>query len=281
MWNGLIGVTMFAGSLPATRAAVVAFDPGFVTAARAAAAGAIALLALAARRRASPRPSWSDLPALLGVALTVVLAFPLLTALALREAPASHSVVAIGALPLATAIFATWRGGERPKRRIFWLYAFGGCAAILGFALWESAGSLSPADGLLILASILCGYGYAEGARLARRIGGLSVISWALALSLPAALIGAVTLAPASFAAPTSAYVGLAYVSGISMFLGFVFWYRGLALGGAAAVGQVQLIQPLLGLAFSSLFLGEALRPALFLVAGATLVCVAAARRAA
>jgi drug/metabolite transporter (DMT)-like permease len=279
-WNGLAGVSMFAGSLPATRAAVASFDPYFVTSARAATAGLLAVAAAFWMGRET-RPRREELAPLVGVALAVVLAFPLLTALALRSVPASHGVVAIGLLPLATAVFALIRGGEKPRRWWFWPVAALGCAVVVGFAVVEGGGHVSGEDGLLFLAAVLCGYGYAEGARLTRRMGGLAVISWALILSLPVAVGATAALWPASLSAPTSAYVGFAYVSAISMFVGFVFWYRGLALGGAAAVGQIQLVQPLIGLVFSALALGEPLRPGLFLVAGATVLCVAAARRAA
>ena len=48
------------------------------------------------------------------------------------------------------------------------------------------------------------------------------------------------------------------YVSVFSMFLGFFAWNKGLALGGIAKVGQIQLIQPFVALAASAALLGEA-----------------------
>ena len=53
------------------------------------------------------------------------------------------------------------------------------------------------------------------------------------------------------------AWLGFAYVSVVSMFLGFFAWYRGLALGGVARVGQVQLVQPVLTLSWGALLLRE------------------------
>ena len=41
------------------------------------------------------------------------------------------------------------------------------------------------------------------------------------------------------------------------MLIGFVFWYRGLALGGIAGVGQLQLLQPFFGLVLAALLLHE------------------------
>jgi drug/metabolite transporter (DMT)-like permease len=103
----------------------------------------------------------------------------------------------------------------------------------------------------MLAAIIVCGLGYAEGAALSRRLGGWQVISWALVLSLP--IMTALTLWHHAGLARgrASAWLGLAYVSLFSMLIGFVFWYRGLAQGGIAAVGQLQLLQPFFGLARS------------------------------
>ncbi|MET0439793.1 MAG: EamA family transporter, partial [Devosia sp.] len=129
--NGLAGVVIFSGSLPATRVAVQAFDPVFLTVARAAIAGILGLaLLLSFRQR---RPGRQDLLSLLVVALGVVVGFPLLTALALQHITSAHSVVFIGLLPLSTAIFGVLRGGERPKP-IFWVFSILGSALVAGFA---------------------------------------------------------------------------------------------------------------------------------------------------
>lgn len=275
--NGFIGMTIFSGSLPATRAAVAAFDPVFLTSARAAIAGLLAvatLLALGERR-----PGGRDLLALTGVAIGVVLGFPLLTALALRHIDAAHSVVFVGLLPLSTALFAVLRGGERP-RPLFWLFSTLGAALVAGFTLTRGGDGSLAGDGLMIAAIVVCGYGYAEGAKLSRRLGGWQVISWALALSLPLAAAATLWLAPSSFAhirAP--AWLGLAYVSLFSMWIGFVFWYRGLAQGGAAAVGQLQLLQPFFGLGLAALLLGESVSAGMILTAGLVVGCVAGAKR--
>ena len=52
--NGFIGVLIFSGSLPATRVAVMDFDPVFLTVARAAIAGVLALALLLAFREKRP-----------------------------------------------------------------------------------------------------------------------------------------------------------------------------------------------------------------------------------
>lgn len=275
--NGLIGVIIFSASLPATRVAVADFDPVFLTVARATIAGLLAVALLLAFRE--KRPSREDLVSLAIVALGVVIGFPLLTAMALQYVTSAHSIVFIGLLPLATAIFGVWRGGERPKPA-FWIFSGLGSALVAGFALSQGA-SASPVGDLLMLAAIIiCGLGYAEGGRLSRHLGGWQVISWALVISLPLMAVLALLTRPATFTGISSgAWIGLVYVSVFSMLIGFVFWYRGLAQGGIAAVGQLQLLQPFFGLTLAALLLGEEVSPAMLIVTLAVVACVAGARR--
>ncbi|SMQ22687.1 EamA-like transporter family protein [Pseudomonas helmanticensis] len=275
--NGFIGVVIFSGSLPATRLAVLEFDPVFLTVMRAAIAGvlAVALLWLFRQRRPA-RQQWLSL---FIVAMGVVLGFPLLTALALQHVTSAHSIVFVGLLPLATAIFAVLRGGERP-RSVFWLFSLLGSALVVGFALSQGL-TASPTGDLLMLAAIVaCGLGYAEGAKLSRTLGGWQVICWALVLSLPLMALLSLWLAPASFShISLSAWLCLAYVSLFSMLIGFVFWYRGLAQGGIAAVGQLQLLQPFFGLALAATLLHEQVSLSMLAVTLGVILCVAGAKK--
>ncbi|MBR1220287.1 DMT family transporter [Bradyrhizobium sp. U87765 SZCCT0131] len=275
--NGFLGVVIFSGSLPATRVAVAGFDPVFLTVARAVIAGLLAAGLLIVFRE--PRPQRRDLVPLLITALGVVVGFPLLTALALQSITSAHSIVYVGLLPLATAVFGVLRGGERP-RPLFWLFSGLGSACVAGFAFSRGIGAVSVGDLLMLGAIIVCGLGYADGARLSRRLGGWQVISWALVLSLPVMAVVVVATWPATLhdiAGP--AWAGLVYVSLFSMLIGFVFWYRGLALGGIAAVGQLQLLQPLFGLALAATLLHEAVDPAMIGVTAVVILCVFGARR--
>ncbi len=275
--NGALGVLIFSGSMPATRAALAGFDPLFLTVARAALAGLLALGLLLAFRQS--RPARGDLLSLAMVALGVVLGFPLLTALALRHIDAAQSQIFLGMLPLSTALFGVLRGGERPHAA-FWLCAGLGSGCIVFVALRHGAALPGVGVALMLAAIIVCGLGYAEGATLSRRLGGWQVISWALVLALPLMLVASLITCPASLSGVTgSAWAGLAYVSAFSMLLGFVFWYRGLALGGIAAVGQLQLLQPILGLAASALLLHETVPPTMLGVTAGVILCVAGAKR--
>ncbi|HMA50692.1 MAG TPA: DMT family transporter, partial [Magnetospirillaceae bacterium] len=227
----------------------------------------------------APLPARADLPRLAIVAFGVVLGFPLLSALAMQDITAARALVFQGLLPLMTALFGVVRGGERP-RPPFWLFSMAGASVIGGFALARGADSSVRGDLLILVAVFVCGLGYAEGGALSRHLGGLRVIAWALVLCLPIALPAALLRIPAAPAAvPASAWWGLAYVSLFSMLIGFVFWYRGLALGGIAAVSQLQLLQPMFGLAVSALLLHEAVGWPMLSATLAIILCVFGARR--
>jgi drug/metabolite transporter (DMT)-like permease len=269
---GLLGVLGFSLTLPATRAAVPAFGGVIVGLGRAEVAALLAALLLLARGERPPaRRHW---PGLVVVALGVVIGFPLCSALALQRLPAAHGAVVTGLVPAATAIMAVMRAGERPPR-VFWFGVGAGVLAVLIFAATQGAGRLQNGDLLMLAAVLLAALGYAEGGRLARELGGWRVICWALLLAAPA-LAPPVALAVArqGLSAGAGAWLGFAYVSVISMFLAFFAWYRGLALGGVARVGQIQLVQPVLTLFWAALLLGEQITPA---TAGAAALVIASA----
>ena len=275
--SGLLGVIIFSGSLPATRVAIADFSPMFLTSARAAIAALLGAVFLFAFRQT--RPERRDILPLTLVAIGGVFGFPLLTALALQHITAAHSIVFIGLLPLATAIFGVLRGGERPKPA-FWLFSIVGAAAVAGFALYGSNDGTLTGDLLMIAAILVCGMGYAEGAILSRRLGGWQVISWSLLLALPVmALVTLLTLPQSWNSIGVPAWIGLAYVSIFSMLVGFIFWYRGLAQGGIAAVGQLQLLQPFFGFLLAAIFLGEPIAWTMIASTVVVVVCVAGAKR--
>jgi drug/metabolite transporter (DMT)-like permease len=277
MIHGAIGMAIFAGSLPATRVAVQGLDAIFLTSGRAAGAGILAVLLLAATRQ--KLPARSELVPLLVVAGGVVLGFPLLTALALKSVPSAHAIVFVGLLPLVTALFAVMRAAEKP-RTPFWLWAMAGSASVCAYALWHSTGGFAAPDLLMLGAILVCGLGYAEGSRLSKRIGSWQTICWALVLSLPISLPATLVTFPQGLGTVAlPAWVGFGYVTLFSMFIGFFFWYRGLLLGGIARVSQIQLFQPFLGLALAALVLDETVSPDIAVVALVIGLCVWQARK--
>jgi drug/metabolite transporter (DMT)-like permease len=280
MLLGLAGVAIFSLTLPFTRLAVAGLDPVFVAMGRALAAALLALCWLQWKR--APLPTRAQLPTLAAVTIGCVIGFPLLTSIAMRTLPASHGAVLVGILPLATALCSAMRGHERPSPG-FWVMAAAGSALVIGFALRQGDGGLHGADLAVLAAVLLAALGYAEGGRLSQSMGGEQVIAWALVLSLPVALPATAWLLWRDWsmvaAAPASSWLGFGYVSVFSMFIGFFFWYRGMAVGGVARVGQVQLVQPGLTLLGAALILNETLHIEHILFTFAVIAVVGAGKR--
>ena len=188
--NGFIGVAIFAGSLPATRIAVMGFSPEFLTTTRALIAGIIGLICLLLLKQT--KPNLQQFKSLTIVALGVVIGFPLFTALALQSVTSSHAIVFVGLLPLATAIFAVLRGGEKPNWQ-FWLFAILGSTCVMGYMFYQNQNfTLNVGDFYMLIAIISCGLGYAEGGKLSKDLGGWQVISWALVITLPLMLVATI-----------------------------------------------------------------------------------------
>ena len=275
---GLVGVVAFSFSLPATKLAVADLDPWFVAFGRATVAALLAVAYLTAVRAPLPtRDQWRRLALVAG---GVVVGFPLFTSLALTTSDSSHGAVVVALLPAATALAAVLFAGERPGL-VFWLAALSGLLVVVGFTVAESGGGFGAADLFLLIAVATCAVGYAHGGVLSRDLGGPRTISWALVLAvpltLPITLVSAATITPAGGA---EAWAGFAYVSAISMYLGFFAWYAGLARGGVARVGQVQLSQPLMTIGWSALVLGEQVGSWTLLAALAVLASVVVTQRA-
>jgi drug/metabolite transporter (DMT)-like permease len=248
-----LGVAMFSFSLPATRLAVADLDPMFVAFGRAAVAAVFAVFVLRAWH--APRPTRAQWRSLAIVSFGVVVGFPLLTALALRHVDSSHGAVVIALLPACTAVFAVLRAGEDPARG-FWIAAGTGLVAVLAFIASQGLGDIGVADLQLLAGTVVCSLAYAEGGALSRSLGGPQTICWALVLSAPLSIPVTLAFLPDADVG-INAWLGFAYVSAFSMFLGFFAWYAGLALGGVAKAGQTQLLQTPLTLVLAALVLGE------------------------
>jgi drug/metabolite transporter (DMT)-like permease len=268
---GLLGIVIFSATLPLTKLAVGSMaapqlSPWFVTFGRAAVAGMLSVLYLLLRyaRRGKHVPARSQWGLLAFTALGVVVGFPLFLSLALQYVPSTHGAVVTGLLPLATAVVAALWFRQQPSLA-FWACAVLGTLLVLAFMVLRSADgagrlSLHLADVFLLLAMTSAAFGYIGGARLTPSLGAEQVICWVLVISLPVTVPLAVMNAPADvYAIQSASWWAFAYVAVFSMWLGFFAWYRGLALGGAVRVSQVQLVQPFLSLLFAVPLLGERL----------------------
>lgn len=275
---GLLGVLIFSFTLPATRIAVRELDPIFVGLGRAIVAACLALPLLLITRQ--KRPTFAQFKKLAVVALGVVVGFPLLSAFAMRHTDASHGAIVNGLLPLATAVVSTLSAGERPSRR-FWLAAIIGSATVVGFVILSGDGQLHAGDFAMLGAVAIGSIGYVEGGKMSREIGSWQTICWALVISAPVLIfpVGAVTVTQ-GVQASAQAWAGFLYVSIFSMFLGFFAWYRGLALGGIARVGQVQLLQAFFTVLWSALLLDEQITPLTLIALAIVIAMIVVIRRA-
>lgn len=260
---GLLGVVLFALTTPMTRlatgpAGIDGLSPMFITFGRAACAGMLAVLYLALVR--APWPKRHQIMPLILAGTGIVIGFPLFLALAVQHVDAAHAAVIAGVLPLGTAALTAWWMRERASLA-FWALAIAGFALVLLFA-WVAGGEggFQRADGLLLLAMASASIGYVLGARMSRDMEPEHVVSWILVLYLPLTVPLTLAAYPAAPVAPV-AWGAFAYVSVFSMWLGFFAWYRGLKLGGAMRVSQVQLLQPFLSMIFAVPLLGEQLTP--------------------
>lgn len=278
---GFLGVVAFGGTFPMTKLAVAWFDPVFVTFGRAGIAGLVALgLLLALGRKLPEKRLW---PALGVSALCLVWGFPGLTNFAMRMVESSHAGVVAGILPLGTAVAAAIILKDR-QGPAFWGASILGMLVVVGFAMSGSDGGLSLGDALVLISVAVASTGYVFSAQASKTMPGWEVISWILVASLPVNLIGMAWSWPGTSAfagAPFSALAGFAYVTLISQYLGFFAWNAGLAMGGVARVGQVQLLQTFVTLAFAWAIAGEKVAPGVWAVAAVVVGLVFAARRTA
>lgn len=277
LFLGFLGVLAFSFTLPATRVAVEELDPVLVGIGREALAAVPAALILLATR--APLPTREQFLRLGLVVFGVVLGWPLFSALALQDLTSAHSAVIVGLLPAATAVAAVLRAGEHPSVG-FWLASSAGLLAVLAFAAAQGAGLPSTGDLQILVAVVLSAVGYAEGGALARDLGPWRVICWAVVLGLPITVpVTLIAATSSDLDAGFDPWLGFFYVAFVSALLGFFPWYAGLARGGVAKIGQVQLLQPLLTLAWSAWLLSEEVNALTLIASIAVLASVVATQR--
>ncbi len=273
-----MGVTVFAFTLPMTRLAVQSLDPWLIGMARASIGGILAtVILLATRSRRPTATEWRGI----GLSCTgVIVGWPVFSSIAMQTVPSSHGAVLSGLIPIATAIVSAARNGESLSRR-FWLLSLLGAALVLMYAFYIGEGALQTGDIWLALAVFMSGVGYAEGGRVARTLGGWRTICWCLAASLPLTIPATLWLAlPMAQTPEPQAIMAVLYLAVFSSLLGFFPWYKAMAMGGVARIGQVQLAQPFLTVLISALWLGEQVDLLTWLSCILIIAVIAASRRA-
>ncbi|HHP1041584.1 TPA: DMT family transporter [Bacillus thuringiensis] len=272
MLLGCIGVICFSLTLPATRTAVPYFGEAIVGLGRVVIAAII--VGIIFIKNQEKIPNKDQMKSLWIVAIGAVLAFPLLSTYAMKSLPVSHGAIEVALLPLATAGFATWRGGEQLSKR-YWIASIISTITVLLYAVYLGLGQLQMGDIALITAVLILGLSYAEGGKLSKDLGSWKVIAWANLIGAPFFIIPVgLSISSDMLQAPIEAWISLFYLAIISQFLAYIAWYGGMSLGGIAKVGQLQYLQPFLMIIFSVLFLGESITWLTIVLAFIVVICV-------
>jgi drug/metabolite transporter (DMT)-like permease len=275
-----IGVVCFSLSFVTARLALRGFDPGLIALARGAGAGLVAVVCVLVGQYQLPKPS--QILRLCLAAIGIVFVFPIFTTIALQTVPAGHAATIAAILPLLTALFGVLRRRERAPIA-FWAIAGCGTMVVAWFLISRSNGlQLEQADLLIVLACVACAYGYAEGGLLAQEMGGWRAICWMLVLATPLAVILLVShlvwRGGVNHVDSPVAWFGLLYQIAVSQFVGFAFYYRGLALGGVTKMSQIQQFQSVLAVLAAGIILAERIDVQLWIVLGLLLIAVGASR---
>lgn len=274
---GILAVTLFGLTLPATRYVTPYLDVSFIALGRASFAAILAAALLLISKQSLP--TREQFQSIIIVALGVVIGFPLLSAWAMQSVPAAHGGVVLGILPLATATAGTLISDERPSVW-FWIIGVLGSASVVLYSLLQGGGSVALGDLALLGAVISASIGYAVGGKLSKTIGGWQVICWALVLSFPFIIVPTINALPESiFNLPISVVMAFLYLALMSQFLGFFIWYKAMAIGGIARVSQAQLLQPFITIVASALLLSEHINSQTYLFAISVVIIVAVGKR--
>ena len=261
---GFVGIIIFSITPAATKIALGVnnneLSPEFITFGRSALAGVLSLAYLFFSRKKIPKLKYLFNFSIIAFCITV--AFPLSLSLGLIYSTSIHAGVILAFLPLATAIFASFYFKQKASLG-FWLCAFIGCILIIIYILIHSHDEnkkieLSYSDILFCIAVIVAAIGYNFGAKLTKIMVSADVISYALVLALPFHFGLAIYYFPKNEINIIS-WLGFLYVAMFSQWIGFFAWYKGLDLGGAVRVSQIQLLMPFFTFAFSIYLLGETL----------------------
>ncbi len=277
LWLGFLGVAIFSLTLPVTKLGLQAgLSAPFISFGRAACAGLIAAVVLLASGARKPtRTEWKFIA--MAVA-GIVIGWPTLSTIGLLTATPSHAAVVNGLLPFATAFVGAMLTQKWPKTA-FWVCAAIGAVVVTGYAWTRGGGAWTFADGIFLIGVAFGGLGYAAGARASETMPGWHVISWALVAGLPITIPVAIAFAPKGQEVTATGWWSFAYLTLMSQYIGFFYWYKGLQMGGIARVSQVQLLQMFMTIGVSAVLVGEPITLLTGVAALATVGIIALSKR--
>lgn len=277
---GILGMVIFAGSIPATSLALEGFSAEFFTLFRAFLAGLGAAIAVVIMKCPLPR---QHIPRLIFIALLIAFAFPGFMALSLQNVSPAHGAVVLGIIPIFSSVISVIITGQRPPLG-FWITSFSASVIVMGFALHASGTGLSSGDIYMLIGAFCTALGYNLSAKLSSEMPSWQVIAWALTLTLPLSAIGSVMTWQGLPVASASTSLGMIWSGMIysgfgAMLIGYLLWNMGLSLGGVARIGQLQYLQVFVTLAMAAVVNQDPLRLETLLTATLVTVLVIIAMR--
>jgi len=251
--KGFVAVALFSLTVPMTKVALTGFSPEAIAAIRVFIAGLFSLFLIG--KLSARIPTLKESAGLILAGLGICVGFPYGISLTLMHTSAVEMGVALAALPLLTAIIAVFISKERHNLG-FWISAFAGFGLL---AHYFSNGLSVDMPFALLVTLVSSAFGYAIGGHVAKTLGGWQTICWMMIFYLPVSAFSFGYYAPDGFEWNLEAALALVYLGLISQWLGFHFWYDGMAKAGIGRISQLQLLQPFMTLVFAALILGEVL----------------------
>ena len=278
----LAAVLLLSFNVPMVKIAVGLIDPLAFAAARFA-VGAAALVIIVLVTEGSLAIRRADLPLLAAAALLGVTLQQVLFVLGLSAATASSTSILFATTPLWTALIAMVVGLERPGRRTWVTLVFG----IVGVALVVRGSAAPGGDGslvgdLLVLASALAWASYSV--IVVPLLGRYSALRVSAAVTLVGALalvpLGLPALVTTDFAAvPVGVWAIVCYAALGALVLTNLLYFTAVRNVGAPRAAAFIYLQPVFGIVFAVLLLGESITPLQVTGAAVVFASILAGRR--
>lgn len=261
--GALFTILVWGGSPTVTKLGVRSIDSFTLAISRTVGAVPFALLIIALMRLRLP---WhgSDKFALLGVAITGLIGFPVLFTLGVAHTTAGHAVVAQTATPIFAGLMEAAVNRRWPAVR-WWIgisVSFAGVLVLIAETVGlGSTGATWQGDLLVIGGAFSAALSFFFGARLTPRFGAPAVTLWSVVaggiILLP---VLASRLEPAEIAAVDPiGWVALLYLSAGSTIAAYLTWFYALSRGGIGRMSVWHFTLPVVGVSLAAAVLGEPL----------------------
>lgn len=232
-----------------------------------------------------PRPDNArDWGLLMLSAVTNMTGFSVFFSLSLMYTSTLHVALIQASIPIYAGLFSAAVNKRLPSSR-WWLgVAIAFIGLVVLFVSRDASGREASlfGDFLCFLAALCSGVGHVTGGRVSARIGTWGASLWSIAFA-------GITLIPFFWlvkdgtdwaAVSHQGWSAIAYLVVFSSTLSFLFWYRGIVLGGIARIVPLQFVQPIVTMGIGVWLFSEVMTPALILATLAVMGGIFLTRRA-